>query len=187
MNDSERAKVADVIETELDSYCPSPFNGAFAVSLMQIIDRLLADRAVPEPVKPWHEYHGNEKVHMPKYPALSRQENHMNDETRNVLADKVADVIQEAAVESSGVEDVWQWPDGWHTPINLAAKEVIALVTAARDAEIVERLLSEGAVDAANDAGNYDSGLGVMHHCGFDAVVAALAAIGLGDGTGGQG
>lgn len=49
MNDSERVKVADVIETELDSYCPSPFNGAFAVSLMQIIDRLLADRAVPEP------------------------------------------------------------------------------------------------------------------------------------------
>lgn len=49
MNDSERVKVADVIETELDSYCPSPFNGAFAVSLMQIIDRLLTDRAVPEP------------------------------------------------------------------------------------------------------------------------------------------
>ena len=44
MNDSERAKVADEIETELDAYCQSPFNGAFAVSLMQIIDRLLADR-----------------------------------------------------------------------------------------------------------------------------------------------
>ena len=62
------------------------------------------------------------------------------------LQDKVADAIQEAAVESSGVEDVWQWPAGWHTPINLAAKEVIALVTAARDAEIRKALLSDGAV-----------------------------------------
>src|SRR5699024_1952861 len=26
----------------------------------------------PGPVKPWHEYHGNERVHMPKCPVLSR-------------------------------------------------------------------------------------------------------------------
>lgn len=68
------------------------------------------------------------------------------------------------------------------------ARRVITLVTKHRDAEIRELLLSEGAVDAANDAGHLDKNLGVMHHSGFDAVVAALAAIGLhGDGTGGQG
>lgn len=49
MTDETRKALMEVIEAELDSYCPSPFNGAFTVSLTQIIDRLLTDRAVPEP------------------------------------------------------------------------------------------------------------------------------------------
>ena len=47
MNDETRTALVEVIEAELDSYCPSPFNGAFAVSLMPIIERLLTTR--PEP------------------------------------------------------------------------------------------------------------------------------------------
>ena len=46
MNNETRKAMMEVIEAELDSYCPSPFNGAFAVSLMQIIDRLLAEHNI---------------------------------------------------------------------------------------------------------------------------------------------
>ena len=106
----------------------------------------------------------------------------MNDTTRDELIERIAELADQFACGAAGEPVVY----ALHGPMDFA-EEVIELVTAARDAEIREVLVQPEVVRAAAEA--TDSGRPDAYEMNQmrTALQAALAAIGLGDGTGGQG
>ena len=67
----------------------------------------------------------------------------MNDTTRDELIERIAELADQFACGAAGEPVVY----ALHGPMDFA-EEVIALVTAARDAEIREALLSDDAVES---------------------------------------
>ena len=111
----------------------------------------------------------------------------MNDTTRDELRGEVWSIIRGAmnTPQADNFEAESAYRDAWASE---AADKVVALVTAARDAEIRELLLSEEAVEAGERVLIRDEWANANRAKSMNVSESAIIAIDLGDSdTGGQG
>ena len=122
--------------------------------------------------------------------ALAAESEIGMNERRSELVDEVQKLVEGAFNTGRGFSMMEPPFELEESMARERANELIALVTAARDAEIREALLSDKAKNASAHEMQELSSQGVIrnHTLAFYGMKAALTAIGLhGDGTGGQG